>query len=102
MGLRQGFLKRWVFLKLLSSSVPFVAIISSLRRRSRRNAVVNAIERYVMHLIELKGYERKKLKDQEEADELYFWEEKTIEPMGHIYSFPSMHKILCNDFMSTS
>ena len=34
-----------------------------------------------MHLIELKGYERKKLKDQEEADELYFWEEEA-DPEG--------------------
>ncbi len=40
-----------------------------------------SVERYVMHLIELKGYERKKLKDQEEADELYFWEEK-VDPDG--------------------
>ena len=40
-----------------------------------------SVERYVMHLIELKGYERKKLKDQEEADELYFWEEK-VDPYG--------------------
>ncbi len=31
-----------------------------------------SVERYVMHLIELKGYERKKLKDLAEADEIYF------------------------------
>ena len=34
-----------MMLWLSFSSVPFVAIISSLRSRSRRNAVVNAIER---------------------------------------------------------
>jgi len=39
------------------------------------------VERYVMHLIELEGYERKKLKDLGEADELYFWEEK-VNPDG--------------------
>ncbi len=35
-----------------------------------------SVERYVMHLIELKGYERRKLKDMDEAEDIYFWEEK--------------------------
>ena len=40
-----------------------------------------SVERYVMHLIELKGYERKKLKDMDEADEIIF-EEEEIDPEG--------------------
>lgn len=40
-----------------------------------------SVERYVMHLIELKGYERKKLKDLNEADEIIF-EEEEIDPEG--------------------
>ena len=40
-----------------------------------------SVERYVMHLIELKGYERKRLKDLDEADDLYFWEKK-VDPEG--------------------
>ena len=31
-----------------------------------------SVERYVMHLIELKGYERRKLKDIKEADDIVF------------------------------
>ena len=40
-----------------------------------------SVERYVMHLIELKGYERRKLKDLAEADDIHF-DELELDPEG--------------------
>ena len=39
------------------------------------------VERYIMHLIELKGYDRRKLKDLSEADNIYF-DERELDPEG--------------------